>query len=98
MNEMKLDILENTLFTYFHIDWTYNQQYLLSEGIGLVLFWVALRVVNGLMQVQRRIMYVDEAYLQPTPEPAPTQIHAPVQPQYEEFLDEQPGQEKLWLA
>ncbi|MNN03620.1 hypothetical protein D3C81_1163160 [compost metagenome] len=96
MNEMKLDILENTLFTYFHIDWTYNQQYLLSEGIGLVLFWVALRIVNGLMQVQRRIMYVDEAYLQPTPEPAPT--HAPVQPQYEEFLDEQPGQEKLWLA
>ncbi|MDU2241243.1 MAG: sensor domain-containing protein [Paenibacillus sp.] len=100
MNEMKLDILENNLFTYFHINWTYNQQYLLYVGVGLFLFWVALRVVNGLMQVQRRIMYVDEAYLQPTPvpAPAPVQFQAPVQPQYEEYLDEQPGQEKLWLA
>lgn len=96
MNEMKLDILENTLFTYFHIDWTYNQQYLLYVGVGLFLFWVALRVVNGLMQVQRRMMYVDEAYLQPAP--APAQYHAPVQPQYEEYLEEQPAQEKLWLA
>ncbi|MGG6309242.1 sensor domain-containing protein [Paenibacillus macerans] len=98
MNEMKLDILENTLFTYFQIDWTYNQQYLLSVGVGLVLFWIALRVVNGLMQVQRRIMYVDEAYLQPAPEPASAQFHAPVQPQYEEYPGEQPTQEKLWLA
>lgn len=100
MNELKLDILENTLFTYFHIDWTYNQQYLLYVGVGLFLFWVALRVVNGLMQVQRRIMYVDEAYLQPTPEPvpAPAQFHAPVPPQYEEYPGEQPAQEKLWLA
>ena len=62
MNEMQLDILENSLFSYFHIDWTYNQQYMLYVGVGLVLFWVALRIVNGLMQVQRRIMYVDEPY------------------------------------
>jgi hypothetical protein len=66
--------------------------------VGLFLFWVALRVVNGLMQVQRRMMYVDEAYLQPTSAPAPAQYHAPVQPQYEEYLEEQPAQEKLWLA
>lgn len=63
---MKIDILENTLFSYFHIDWTYNQQYMLYVGIGIVLFWIALRVVNGLMQIQRRIMYIDEPYQQPS--------------------------------
>ena len=91
MNEMQLDILENSLFSYFHIDWTYNQQYLLYVGVGLVLFWVALRVVNGLMQVQRRIMYVDEAYQQPSV-PVETQIHAMVQPQYYEYQEDQPTQ------
>src|SRR5690606_15841426 len=39
MNEINLDILENNLFRYFHIDWTYNQQYMLYVGVGLVLFW-----------------------------------------------------------
>ncbi|MFC7679108.1 sensor domain-containing protein [Paenibacillus sp. GCM10028914] len=91
MNEMQLDILENSLFSYFHIDWTYNQQYLLYLGIGLVLFWVALRVVNGLMQIQRRIMYVDEPYPQPS-ELVETQIHATVQPEYYEYLEDQPTQ------
>lgn len=38
MNEYKLDILENNLFTYFHINWTYNQQYLFYVGVGLFLF------------------------------------------------------------
>jgi hypothetical protein len=84
MNEMQLDILENNLFSYFHIDWTYNQQYMLYVGVGLVLFWIALRVVNGLMQIQRRIMYVDEPYQQP-PVPVEAQIHAPVQSQYYEY-------------
>lgn len=99
MNEMQLDILENNLFQYFHIDWTYNQQYLLYVGFGLVLFLIALRVVNGLMQVQRRIMYVDESYLQPSPEPVETQFHAPAEPHYGEFRqEEQLAQEKVWLA
>jgi len=91
MNEMQLDILENSLFSYFHIDWTYNQQYMLYVGVGLVLFWVALRVVNGLMQVQRRIMYVDEPYQQPSV-PMETQLHAMVQPQYYEYQEDQPTQ------
>lgn len=91
MNEMQLDILENTLFSYFHIDWTYNQQYMLYVGIGLVLFWIALRVVNGLMQIQRRIMYVDEPYQQPLV-PADSQIHAPVQSQYYDYPENQPTQ------
>ncbi|MEG6591256.1 sensor domain-containing protein [Paenibacillus barengoltzii] len=103
MNEYQLDILENNLFTYFHLNWTYNQQYLLYVGVGLFLFWVALRVVNGLMQVQRRIMYVDEAYLQPAPEPsapAPAShpFHTPVIPQFEDDLPEHPETEKVWLA
>lgn len=94
MNEMQLDILENSfnsLFSYFHIDWTYNQQYLLYVGVGIVLFWVALRVVNGLMQIQRRIMYVDEPY-QPQSVPVETQTHATVQPQYYEYQEDQPTQ------
>lgn len=99
MNEMQLDILENNLFQYFHIDWTYNQQYLLYVGFGLVLFLIALRVVNGLMQVQRRIMYVDESYLQPSPEPVETPFHGPAEPHYGEFRQEDPlAQEKVWLA
>jgi len=83
MNEMQLDILENSLFSYFHIDWTYNQQYMLYVGVGLVLFWVALRVVNGLMQVQRRIMYVDELYQQPS-----VPMETMVQPQYYDYPED----------
>jgi hypothetical protein len=86
MNEMQLDILENNLFSYFHIDWTYNQQYMLYVGVGFVLFWIALRVVNGLMQIQRRIMYVDEPYQQP-PVAVEAQIHPPVQSQYYEYQE-----------
>ena len=92
MNEMQLDILENSLFSYFHIDWTYNQQYLLYVGVGLILFWIALRVVNGLMQIQRRIMYVDEPYQQPSVPPMEAPIHAPVQPQYYEYQEDHPTQ------
>ncbi|MDF2925825.1 MAG: hypothetical protein K0R57_4739 [Paenibacillaceae bacterium] len=92
MNEMQLDILENSLFSYFHIDWTYNQQYLLYAGVGLVLFWAALRVVNGLMQIQRRIMYVDEPYQRQSVLPVEAQIHAPAQPQYYEYHENQPAQ------
>lgn len=87
MNEIQLDILENSVFSYFHIDWTYNQQYLLYVGVGLVLFWVALRVVNGLMQIQRRIMYVDEPYQQPSVQPMEAPLHAPAQSQYYEYQD-----------
>jgi hypothetical protein len=92
MNEMQLDILENNLFSYFHIDWTYNQQYLLYVGVGLVLFWVALRVVNGLMQIQRRIMYVDQPYHHQQSVPVEAQIRASVQSQYYEYQEDQPTQ------
>lgn len=92
MNELQLDILENSLFSYFHIDWTYNQQYLLYVGVGLVLFYVALRVVNGLMQIQRRIMYVDEPYQQPSVPPMETEIDAPFQSQYYEYQENHPTQ------
>jgi hypothetical protein len=87
MNEIQLDILQNSVFSYFHINWTYNQQYLLYVGVGVILFWVALRVVNGLMQIQRRIMYVDESYQQPTVRPMEAQVHEPVQSPYYEYQD-----------
>lgn len=99
MNEMQLDILENSVFSYFHIDWTYNQQYLLYVGIGVVLYWVALRVVNGLMQIQRRIMYVDEPY-QPARQTGPheEQIQSSVQERYYELPVEKPTQEYMQPA
>ena len=65
--EIGLDILENGFFQYFNIDWTLNQQYMCYVGVGLILFWMALRIVNGLMSVNRRLMYIDEAYLTPSP-------------------------------
>ncbi|WP_018751810.1 sensor domain-containing protein [Paenibacillus sanguinis] len=100
MNELQLDILENNLFQYFHINWTYNQQYLLYVGLGVVLFWSALRVVNGLMQIQRRMMYVDESYMQqPSPEPVEApQFYTPAESPYGDFPEDQPGQEKVWIA
>lgn len=94
MNEIQLDILEKSLFSYFHIDWTYNQQYMLYVGVGFVLFWIALRVVNGLMQVQRRIMYVDEPYHNKQPTVSwqdPIQV-PPVQSPYDEHPVDQPAQ------
>ncbi|MGG3280261.1 sensor domain-containing protein [Paenibacillus solani] len=92
MNELQLDILENSLFSYFHIDWTYNQQYLLYVGVGLVLFYVALRIVNGLMQIQRRIMYVDESYQQPSVSSMEAELDAPFQSQYYEYQENHPSQ------
>lgn len=97
MNEIQLDILENSLFHYFHIDWTYNQQYLLYVGVGLVLFWIALRIVNGLMQIQRRIMYVDEPY-QHSSVPMEAQMHAPVQSQYYEYQEDRSTHENIQPA
>ena len=97
MNELQIDILENSLFSYFHIDWTYNQQYMLYTGVGFVVFWIALRVVNGLMQVQRRIMYVDEAY-QAAHTQAEAQVQAQIQTQYFEFPEDQSTQVMLQPA
>ncbi|MBH5319040.1 sensor domain-containing protein [Paenibacillus sp. GSMTC-2017] len=59
MNEIQIDILENNFFSYIQLDWTYNEQYMLSVVLGLLFSWIALRVVNGLMQIQRRMLFVD---------------------------------------
>lgn len=98
MNELQLDILENSVFSYFHINWTYNQQYMLYAGLGLVLFWVALRVVNGLMQIQRRIMYVDELYQQPSVALMEVYQPVPAQVQNYEYPEVYPAQGMLQPA
>ncbi|MGG4554254.1 sensor domain-containing protein [Paenibacillus humicus] len=99
MNEMQLDILEHSLFSYFHIDWTYNQQYMFYVGVGVVLFWIALRVVNGLMQIQRRIMFVDEPYQQAQPKmPLYDQTQASAQSPYVEPPVDQPAPEFMQPA
>ncbi|MUG68900.1 sensor domain-containing protein [Paenibacillus campinasensis] len=92
MNEIQVDILEKSLFSYFHIDWTYNQQYLLYVGVGLILFWIALRVVNGLMQVLRRVMYVDEPYQRQSTSLMEEQVHEPIPSQYDEYEEDYPAQ------
>ncbi|WP_055110392.1 sensor domain-containing protein [Paenibacillus ihumii] len=99
MNEIQLDILEHSLFSYFHIDWTYNQQYMLYAGVGVVLFWIALRVVNGLMQVQRRIMFVDELDQQAQQTmPLQAQAQASVQSPYYEHPADQSAPEFIQPA
>jgi len=99
MNEIQVDILENSLFSYFHIDWTYNQQYMLYAGVGFVLFCIALRVVNGLMQIQRRIMYVDEPYQKTEPqEPLQEGLQTPIQPQSYDYSADQPVQGTMYPA
>ncbi|MFD0589943.1 sensor domain-containing protein [Paenibacillus sp. GCM10027627] len=60
MKEIQVDILEDSLFSYFQIDWTYNQQYILYVVLGIVFFLISLHIVNGLMQIQRKMMLVDE--------------------------------------
>lgn len=60
MKEIQIDILEDSLFSYFQIDWTYNQQYIFYVLLGIVFILISLRTANGLMQVQRKMMYVDE--------------------------------------
>jgi hypothetical protein len=91
MNEIQVDILENSLISYFNIDWTYNEQYMLYAGIGLVLFWVALRIVNGLMQIQRRIMYVDEPYEQPAVSDV-DRVQSSMQMQHYAYQEDRPSQ------
>ncbi|TCZ78131.1 hypothetical protein E0485_08355 [Paenibacillus albiflavus] len=63
LKEIQVDILESGLFQYFNIDWTINQQYIFYSVVGLIVFWLSLRMVNSLMALQRRLMYVDEPYL-----------------------------------
>lgn len=99
MNEIQLDILENSLFSYFHIDWTYNQQYMFYVGTGFLFFWIALRIVNGLMQIQRRIMFVDEPYQKAQPTmPLQDRTQASVQSPYYEHSVDQSTQEFMQPA
>lgn len=63
LKEIQVDILQDSLFQYFNMDWTINQQYIFYSVVGVIMFWLSLRIVNSLMALQRQLMYVDEPYL-----------------------------------
>lgn len=71
LDAIQIDIFENSLFSLLHIDWSYNQQYILYVAVGAVIFWGALHIVKGLMQIQSKMMMVEEADQQQPPAPVP---------------------------
>ncbi|MOA51644.1 hypothetical protein D3C78_1748180 [compost metagenome] len=55
---MDLNILENSVFALFNIDWTLSQQYISYVVAGLVVALIANWVIRMLMDVQRRMLFV----------------------------------------
>lgn len=86
LNEIQFDLLANSYLTYFIPEnWTNFEQYIVYVSAGVILFWLSMRIVNGLMGIQRKIMLVDEPYigkqLQESKQPQqPVQAIQPEQP------------------
>jgi Putative sensor len=82
LNEIQVDILAQSYLTYFIPDhWSNLEEYLIYVSAGVILFWLSMRIINGLMGIQRRIMLVDEPYIgrQPKEPQIPQQPLQPVQ-------------------
>lgn len=58
LQTMDLNILENSVFALFQIDWTLSQQYISYVVAGFVVALVASWVIRMLMDVQRRMLFV----------------------------------------
>ncbi|WP_339270807.1 sensor domain-containing protein [Paenibacillus sp. FSL R5-0470] len=58
LQTMDLNILENSVFALFNIDWTLSQQYISYVVAGLVVSVIATWVIKSLMDVQRRMLFV----------------------------------------
>lgn len=58
LQTMDLNILENSVFALFNIDWTLSQQYISYVVAGLVVALIANWVIRKLMDVQRRLLFV----------------------------------------
>lgn len=58
LQTMDLNILENSVFALFNIDWTLSQQYISYVVAGLVVAVIASWVIRMLMDVQRRMLFV----------------------------------------
>ncbi len=58
LQTMDLNILENSVFALFNIDWTLSQQYISYVVAGFVVVLLANWVIRMLMDVQRRMLFV----------------------------------------
>ncbi|OME19471.1 hypothetical protein BSK47_15630 [Paenibacillus odorifer] len=58
LQTMDLNILENSVFALFQIDWTLSQQYISYVVAGFVVALLASWVIRMLMDVQRRMLFV----------------------------------------
>lgn len=58
LQTMDINILENSVFALFNIDWTLSQQYISYVVAGLVVALLANWVIRKLMDVQRRLLFV----------------------------------------
>lgn len=58
LQTMDLNILENSVFALFQIDWTLSQQYISYVVAGFVVSLLASWVIRMLMDVQRRMLFV----------------------------------------
>lgn len=58
LQTMDLNILENSVFALFNIDWTLSQQYISYVVAGFVVAVFASWVISMLMDVQRRMLFV----------------------------------------
>jgi uncharacterized membrane protein YeaQ/YmgE (transglycosylase-associated protein family) len=58
LQTMDLNILENSVFALFQIDWTLSQQYITYVVAGFVVALLASWVIRMLMDVQRRMLFV----------------------------------------
>ncbi|WP_150268306.1 sensor domain-containing protein [Paenibacillus tepidiphilus] len=63
LQTMDLNILENSVFALFHIDWTQTEQYIAYVVAGVVVGLIGNVAIRGLMDMQRRLLFVayDEA-------------------------------------
>ncbi|QQZ59550.1 sensor domain-containing protein [Paenibacillus sonchi] len=58
LQTMDLNILENSVFALFQIDWTLSQQYISYVVAGFVVALIANWVIRKLMDIQRRMLFV----------------------------------------
>jgi hypothetical protein len=58
LQTMDLNILENSVFALFNIQWTLPQQYISYVVVGLVVAVIASWAIRLLMDMQRRMLLV----------------------------------------
>ncbi|WP_187355217.1 sensor domain-containing protein [Paenibacillus tengchongensis] len=65
LRTMDLNILENSVFALFQIDWTQTQQYISYMAAGVIVGMIGNYVIRRLMDMQRRMLFVADEEGQP---------------------------------